>query len=152
MSGKPPKSSVLQKLQREGVKQCAVGSTVKVHKKKKERTNYLLQELKHIGKGKQNENIQVWKKRVWKYSSKFLICITGGKEFSLWRVKQGAKSSQLTKVIPTWQHSEVRMERILFFQIHPWFLQISLRLLKNFLEETEVYLLQPFAFCKRGSK
>lgn len=92
------------------------------------------------------------KKTAWKYSSKFLICITIGKEFSLRRVKQRGKRSWLTKVIPTWQHSEMRMERILFFQIHPWFVQISLRLLKNFLEEAEVYFLQPFAFGETESK
>lgn len=43
------------------LKQCAAGSIVKVHRKKGEEK--LLQELKQIGKEKENENTQVWKKK-----------------------------------------------------------------------------------------
>jgi len=45
----------------------------------------------------------------------------------------------------------MRMGRILFLQIHPWSVQMSLKSL-NFLEEAAGYLPQTFAFGERGSK
>lgn len=125
------------------LKQCSAGSVVKLHRRNaEEKLSTSSVKTNRKGKKERYEKTQA--------ISSFVSLYKWG--ISVWRVKRRGKSSGLTEVIPTWEHSEMRMGRVLSFQIHPWSVQISLKLLKNFLEEAEGYLLQPFAFGKEGEQ